>query len=177
MSTSLAVTADAENATIPVIPQKNDPCEDLLALTEKIRQRAFQLFQNRGAQEGSDLEDWFKAEAELLRQVPIELRESRQWYTVRAEVPGFESSHLIVWVAHNAICIHGDKQQQSEAQPPQKRDLETPSVTSSAPEFFRRIDLPLAIDPSSVSTHLHDGVLDIDIRKAIPAKRTPAIAA
>ena len=34
---------------------------------EKIRHRAYELFLNRGAQHGRDLEDWLQAEAELLR--------------------------------------------------------------------------------------------------------------
>ena len=32
---------------------------------EKIRQRAFELYQRRGGQHGFDIEDWLKAEAEL----------------------------------------------------------------------------------------------------------------
>ena len=32
-----------------------------------IARRAFELFEERGAQHGRDLEDWLRAEAELLR--------------------------------------------------------------------------------------------------------------
>jgi Protein of unknown function (DUF2934) len=32
---------------------------------EKIRQRAFELYQRRGGQHGFDIEDWLKAEAEM----------------------------------------------------------------------------------------------------------------
>jgi len=34
---------------------------------EKIRSRAYQLFEQRGYQHGHDLDDWLQAEAELLR--------------------------------------------------------------------------------------------------------------
>ena len=36
-------------------------------LEEKIRFRAYELFQTRGAQHGHDLDDWLQAEAEFLR--------------------------------------------------------------------------------------------------------------
>jgi hypothetical protein len=33
---------------------------------ERIRQRAFELFQLRGCQDGHDFDDWMQAEAEIL---------------------------------------------------------------------------------------------------------------
>jgi Protein of unknown function (DUF2934) len=34
-------------------------------LTDQIRARAYQLFEDRGKQDGYDIEDWLSAEAEL----------------------------------------------------------------------------------------------------------------
>ena len=36
-----------------------------------------------------DLDDWFRAESELLHPLPLELKETDGDFTVRAEVPGF----------------------------------------------------------------------------------------
>ncbi len=35
---------------------------------EQIRIRAYQLFEQRGRKDGHDLDDWLKAEAEVIRQ-------------------------------------------------------------------------------------------------------------
>lgn len=35
-------------------------------IDERIRQRAFELFQLRGCQDGHDFDDWMEAEAEVL---------------------------------------------------------------------------------------------------------------
>jgi hypothetical protein len=35
-------------------------------IDERIRQRAFELFQLRGCQDGRDFDDWMQAEAEIL---------------------------------------------------------------------------------------------------------------
>ncbi len=37
------------------------------SMEERIRVRAYELFENRGYQHGRDLDDWLQAEAELLR--------------------------------------------------------------------------------------------------------------
>lgn len=172
MSTALAVRPGTESTNVTIVPQKNDLFEELLALTDKISQRAFGFFQNRGSRHGDDLEDWFKAESELLQQVPVELSESKDGYTVRAEVPGFDAKDLTVRAGQNSICIHGKNEQKQE----QKKDKETYTEVSSQ-EFCRRIDLPLAIDPNKVSAHLDKGVLKLDLQKAAPAKKLEAKAA
>jgi hypothetical protein len=36
-------------------------------LEEKIRQRAYELYEMRGREDGHDLEDWLRAEDEIMR--------------------------------------------------------------------------------------------------------------
>jgi len=47
--------------------QANHPDIGSLELTEAIiRERAYQLFENRGHEHGHDVEDWLQAEAEVM---------------------------------------------------------------------------------------------------------------
>ena len=39
--------------------------EDLARMEEEIRRRAYQFYEERGGQHGSDQEDWLRAEAEV----------------------------------------------------------------------------------------------------------------
>ena len=49
---------------------RSDP-ESSLGLTEElVRQRAYQLYEERGHEDGHDLEDWLRAEAEMLGKKP-----------------------------------------------------------------------------------------------------------
>lgn len=41
------------------------PAEDLARMEEEIRRRAYQFYEERGGQHGSDQEDWLRAEAEV----------------------------------------------------------------------------------------------------------------
>ena len=37
-------------------------------LEEQVRRRAYELYEQRGKEEGHDLEDWLQAESELMKQ-------------------------------------------------------------------------------------------------------------
>jgi Protein of unknown function (DUF2934) len=51
---------------------KEESEKSVLAQTENIiRMRAYQLFEERGYQDGHDLDDWLQAEAEVTGQKPI----------------------------------------------------------------------------------------------------------
>ena len=54
-----------------------------------IARRAYQLFADRGSTDGHDLDDWLRAERELLHSAPVELRETDSEFILRAELPGF----------------------------------------------------------------------------------------
>jgi DUF2934 family protein len=47
-------------------PAKERP-KETLSLEERIRQRAYELYVQRGNESGSELDDWFQAEEEIRR--------------------------------------------------------------------------------------------------------------
>jgi hypothetical protein len=63
---------------------------DIEDVEEKIRIRAYLLFEKRGGEHGHDLEDWLQAEAEILRSTrsapPIRLTSVRKTRTRRTTI-------------------------------------------------------------------------------------------
>jgi hypothetical protein len=55
----------ASRARAPHKPQAQ-PEYDTLPLEQRIRERAHEIYLQRGGQDGSDLEDWLQAEEEIL---------------------------------------------------------------------------------------------------------------
>jgi hypothetical protein len=52
---------------ISISPAKQDLSkESNVEVLEKIRLRAYELYEQRGRREGHDLEDWLKAESEVI---------------------------------------------------------------------------------------------------------------
>lgn len=53
-------------AAIPREEQIRQLADESLPLEERVRQRAHEIYLQNGGQDGSDLEDWLQAEAEIL---------------------------------------------------------------------------------------------------------------
>ena len=173
MSTSLMVKPSNAGRTTIEFPQTRNIFEEFEALTNAITQRAFGFFQQRGGADGRDLEDWFRAETDLLKPVPIEISESADAYTIRAEVPGFDTKDLSVHAEGNSVYIHGKSEQKKE----EKKGKEIKYSEVSATELSRRIDLPSSINPDKVSAHLVKGVLELTLPKSAPPKKIEVKAA
>jgi len=66
---------------MPAPARKEEPPIETLSFEERIRRRAYELYVRRGNQSGSELDDWFQAEEEMLQaqeQVMDEAKASRR---------------------------------------------------------------------------------------------------
>jgi HSP20 family protein len=171
MSTSIVVKPGTASVNKVEFSRTRDVFEDFEAITKAIAQRAFGFFQQRGT-DGRDSEDWFRAESELLKPVPIELSESGDSFTIRAEVPGFDAKDLSVRTEGNSVYIHGKTEQKKEEKKGKVKYSEV-----SATQLCRRIDLPSFINSEKASANLANGVLELTLPKAAPPKRIEVKAA
>jgi HSP20 family protein len=111
------------------------------------------------------LDHWFRAESELLHPVHLEIAESDDNLTVRAEVPGFSTKELEINVEPRKLTILGKHEAQEES-----KKGKTIYCERCAREILRIADLPSEVDGSKVSAILQDGVLNIELPKAAHAK-------
>jgi HSP20 family protein len=140
-------------------------------LYNKVSRRAFSIFEGNGRIDGHDLADWLKAEAEILIPVPLELSETDTELAVKAEVPGFTERELEIVAEPGRLFITGKAVKKSE-----EKKQKTPYSEFSSNEIFRSISLPAEIDPEKVSGVLKNGVLEISMHKAKPAKKVTVTA-
>ena len=59
------------------------------SITDSIRNRAFNLFEHRNRNGGSDLDDWLQAERDLLLTPDTELTSDAKKFIARIALPGF----------------------------------------------------------------------------------------
>ena len=114
---------------------------------------------------GRELEDWFRAESELLHPVHLEIAESDEDLIVRAEVPGFNAKELEIQLEPRKLTIAGKHEAQEES-----KKGKTIYSERCAKEILRVVHLPAEVDSSKVSAILKDGVLTIELPKAPHAK-------
>lgn len=132
---------------------------------DSIARRAFEMFENNGRWFGHEVDDWLRAESELLHAVHLEIKESDADLTVRAEVPGFNIKELEINVDANKLTILGKHEAQEE-----RKKAKTIYSERCANEILRVVYLPVEVDASKASATLKDGVLTIELPKAARAK-------
>lgn len=146
--------------------------EEIDELMNKLEKRAYELFEWRGREDGRDLEDWFKAESELFKPVPLQISEKEDRLIVRAEVPGFKADELEISLEPALLTIKGSQKREIE-----KKDKKELYSETREKEIFRRIPLPVNVLPDGAEATLKDGVLEIRVPKAVEAKKIQVAAA
>lgn len=132
---------------------------------ESIARKAFEIFDGNGRWLGHDLEDWLRAESELLHPVHLEITDSDQNLAVRAEVPGFSTKELDINVEPRKLIITGKHETHEE-----NKKGKTIYSEKYAKQILRIVDLPAEVDTSKVSATLKDGVLNVEMPKVAPAR-------
>lgn len=133
---------------------------------DSIARRAFELFEGSGRWSGRELDDWLRAESEMLHPIHLELTDSDTHLNVRAEVPGFTSKELEINVEPRRLTVSGKHETREET-----RKGKTIYSELCAGEILRVVDLPAEVDTSSVTATLKDGVLNIKMAKT-PAPKS-----
>jgi len=55
------------NPQMPTLPTETRAAESPVDIQEQVRRRAFDLYEQRGREDGHDLDDWLQAESELIQ--------------------------------------------------------------------------------------------------------------
>ncbi|HXP80132.1 MAG TPA: Hsp20 family protein [Verrucomicrobiae bacterium] len=132
---------------------------------DSIEKRAFEIFNSNGRWFGRDLSDWLQAESEILHPLHLEIAETEEALTVRAEVPGFTAKELDIRVEGNRLTIAGKHESKEES-----KKGKTIYSERCANEILRSVYLSSAVDGTKVNATLKDGVLNIELPKAPHAK-------
>ena len=126
---------------------------DLTTLSDRIRERAFTIFESRGAVPGMALDDWLQAERDLTLGTESDLTEKDAAFQLRMTVPGFTGKELKVTALPDALVVL--------AKSASREDEKT---------LYQRVDLPAPIDVDKVTAQFDKGTLRLTAAKAENAK-------
>lgn len=157
-----------QQAAVPQIRTSNPlKLADLQQITKHeqevrdlIARRAYEFFEKRGFTPGNELDDWFRAEAELLQPLKLDLTESNDAFAVRAPVAGFKANELMVAVEPRRLTIAGKHESVAQTKDREK------GHSAEARHLFHVLDLGTEIDPSRVAAGLRGDVLELHLPKA-----------
>ncbi len=91
---------------------------------------------------------------------PVDIAESEDEFTVRAEIPGIDPKDLQVNISGNQLVLAGEKKESSESKA--KDFYQTESRYGA---FRRSIALPDSVDQEKVEAEYVNGVLTIRLKK------------
>ena len=115
--------------------------------------------------------DPFREMTPFIPQIPqgfapsFEIKESKEGYVFKADVPGVKEADLSVNVTGNRLSISGRR----EAEKEEKTDTYY-TYERSYGDFARSFTLPDGVDMSTVRADLKDGVLMVSIKKTPEAQ-------
>ena len=95
----------------------------------------------------------------------INLTENKDYYYIRAELPGISAGDLDIQATGNNLSILGERKIEAE-----KGNVRYHRKEREEGKFSRAINLPGDIDADAVSASLTNGVLRVSVPKAEKAK-------
>src|SRR5256885_16985352 len=117
------------------------------SLQEEIRQciadRAYQLYEESGRQDGNDERNWRQAESAVLQR-DIEVRESGTWLALSAILSGFSAENVQIHVNTARVLVKAEDRPLLQ-EPPEN----TAQDTAERKKSFWAADLPIEVDPST----------------------------
>ena len=135
----------------PVAVVEADVFDEMNETRSLIAQRAYEIYESRGGGHGSDQDDWFMAEAELLPKLPIEYNVTDSAVRLTTQVPGFDAKDLEVEVGHQRAVIFG-------------MHVESKQAAAGNPKVKKMIgvaELPFDVEPEAARATLQNKTLRI----------------
>jgi len=141
-------------------------------LSRATAERAFENFKTRGWELGKEFDDWFRAESEILRPVPVEITEQNGDLNIVAAVPGFKPEDIKISVINNLLIMDGKTEKSEE-----KKAEKIIYSDFKSDHFFRQLSLPAEVDADHAQVELKDGVLHIKLPKIAKEAKQIAVSA
>jgi HSP20 family protein len=129
-----------------------------------INEQAYALFQNRGNLWSGPMDDWLKAERQLVWKPAIELRQKDGQFEVLAATPGVEAKDLDVQITPEDVLVKADIHHKHM---PEEGAVKLCEFTGG--QLFRSVHFPEKVDPDSAMAEYRDGLLRITASIAKPA--------
>ena len=161
------ITTEKEEAASPAFVEAEKMFDKLAEITRETAARAYDFFAERGAQFGTHLEDWLRAESLVLRPAPAEITETVDMVDVKVAAPGFKADEIEISVLDDVLIVSGESQTDEK-----KEDKNTFYSEWRSNRFMRHLTLPSKVDAETVDARLKDGVLYLAMKKKVTEEAT-----
>ena len=129
---------------------------------DAVARRAFEIFEANGRIFGRDMDDWLRAERELLHPSYLDVSETDRTLSVEVEVPGFTEKDIEISLEPRRLTISGTRETAEEG-----KKGKTVYSERASNSIFRVVGLPAEVDTAStaITTSYDKGILTITLPK------------
>lgn len=163
-----AVSKRTEDSSSVKYVKPESLAENVNRIFDRIARRAFEIFEGSGQMSGHDLEDWFKAEGEVLHPVHVNVSETDVSVNVKAEAPGFTAKDLEISIEPQRLTITGKRETSKE-----EKKGKTVYSEKCSDQILRIVELPSEIDADQVTSTFKNGVLELNMPKVAKVRTVP----
>lgn len=110
-------------------------------LQEKIRERAYHRFLQRGQEAGDSVADWLDAQLEILKPVELEVKEQKKNIIVESNLKGLTAKEIEVEVEGDRLKVFGTHTESGK-----KNKGDVTESTAESFYFYQSVILPDAVD-------------------------------
>ncbi|HEB63644.1 MAG TPA: Hsp20/alpha crystallin family protein [Gammaproteobacteria bacterium] len=111
--------------------------------------------------------EWAELGAPFEGRIPkVDVVEQDETVVVRAELPGVDKDHLDISLTEESVTISATTKQESEEE---KGDYHRREISQGS--FSRTVALPAMVQGEQAKASFKDGILELTLPKAAPAKR------
>ena len=138
------------------IQKKETIWDEIQKMEDRIMNRAYDIFRGDGSTIGKDLENWFKAERELVWKPAIELKEKDNQFQLQVVVAGIDPKDIQVEVTSDSLLVRGERKTEKKEE---KGEVHKSEFQSGS--LFRSIQFPKKIDTDKVKAEIKSGLLTV----------------
>jgi hypothetical protein len=121
---------------------------------DKIRERAYAIYDSRATNVGSDYEDWLQAERELFEIPDVEVQDDGKFCRLVVHAEASRSRPLTIGIEPEMITVLG-------------------KTTDGLINLFRRVNLASPVDPEQVRVAERNGSIELSIAEAAVQREAP----
>jgi len=125
--------------------------------------RAFRLYEARGCARGHEVEDWSRAEAEIIRPLNGGMIVQEDCVCLTTDVSCFAPDTVELWIEPHRITLCGPR-----AEPNAEQLAEAATGNGEKNWIFRTHDVTAEVDPTGVTVRFNGPAINIYLHRAYP---------
>jgi HSP20 family molecular chaperone IbpA len=155
------ISQPAPIAGIPTFLTGQQAEELEAAIYEKIRQRAYLLFEESGRAPGNEDVNWLQAESQVLH-AGLDVCESATWVSLNAPIPAAAPQGMQIAVLPQRVVVRATA----------ILDVNSPAPVEDEGTIFLAANLSVEVDPQTAAASFRDHALRVIVRKQRPSPLT-----